>query len=114
MWLLLATLFSGCSSFSGDISFRNESPKEVWVERVEGFEYQPPVGILIPGAYIGSSMGSMKFPEEIVLLWSGEWHKADQRSVISLKGLAPPTPEKEIQFIFTSERVWTAKWKDEK
>ncbi len=100
----------GCQSFSGEIAFRNEGAKEVWVDRVEGFERQPPCGILIPGATKASTMGRMEYPEKIVLSWSYDLHKADKRSLVVLRDQHPPSPGAELQIVFTAEQTWVARW----
>jgi hypothetical protein len=101
----------GCQSFSGDITFRNESAKKLWVDHVEGFKHQPPCGILIPGATKASMMGRMEYPKEVVLSWSYDLHKADKRSLVVLRDHQPPSPAAELQIVFTPEQTWIARWK---
>ena len=101
---------SGCQSFSGEFAFRNHSTRQVWVDRVEGFKYPPPVGVLIPNATAMSFMGPMDLPSEILLRWSYEWDKDDKRSVLSLRDNPPPSRNAELEIIFTPEEVWIAHW----
>ena len=111
-WIGFIFSVCGCQSFSGDIAFQNESSREVWVDRVEGFKRQPPCGILIPGATKASMMGSMELPEEVFLFWSHDLHKADKRSVVVLRDIRPPSSRAELQIVLTSQQTWIARWKE--
>jgi hypothetical protein len=113
MVVLGVAVLTGCStSFSGDISFRNRSDREIWVADVQGAKRILPCGILIPGAHKGEMMDRMPIPKEVVLLWSYTIHQADKRSVVVLPEALPPAKDSELQFVFTAEQVWIARWRN--
>jgi hypothetical protein len=106
-------ILTGCSTFSGNISFRNKSDRKIWVADVQGAKRIVPCGVLSPNAYAGERMDRMPIPKEVVLLWSYTLHQSDQRSVVATPDTIPPK-DAELQFVFTSEQVWIARWRDHK
>jgi|AOAMet2_C49A8_35_1029299.scaffolds.fasta_scaffold12494_2 hypothetical protein len=106
--LVSCLVLLSCGSFSGNIAFRSDSPKDVWVQRVEGFSYPPPVGILTGGHSAHSRLGRMRMPEEVIIYWSHQWHKSDQTSRVSLTGVRRPTGDEELLFVFRDGAGWGA------
>ena len=108
-YIFIIVLFfslTGCGTFSGNFKFINESDKEIWVDRVVGFESEPPCGILIPQAHAGASMHRMKFPAAVTIYWSYNWSRGDQKTILNLSNVKPPQGDSEIVFIFNPDHEW--------
>lgn len=110
-------LLAGCGTFNGNVRFVNSSTRNIVVGKAEGFEYEPPCGILIAGATAGASMGSMKFPQQVNIRW---WYEKDRNkpwdpqgdartNVVDLTHLTPPRDRgTDLRLLFTAEGEWKA------
>ena len=106
MLLILVGLLSGCRVFPGNIGFESSAPKKLWVQRVEGFERNPPVGNLSQTSNGYSRMGPMKMPDQVTIHWSYQWFKDDFQTVVSLKDMRAPVRDEELMFRFTESENW--------
>jgi len=97
---------TGCGTFNGNIKFKNDSNREIWVARVLGFEGNASCGVLIPQAHKSASLHRMKFPTEVTLYWSYKWGGDNQKTILNLSAIKPPEGYSEIVFIFSPEEKW--------
>jgi len=104
--LILIGMLNGCRTFPGNIGFESTAPKKLWVQNVEGFERNPPVGNLSQTSSGYSRMGSMKMPDQVTIHWSYQWFKDDFRSIVSLKDIRMPVHDEELMFRFTESEKW--------
>ena len=96
----------GCSTFSGDIAFKNETKTKIWVDRIEGFRTNPSVGILGPNRTATSIMGTMKSPDEVTIYWSYKSHKAEKKNVVRFEEDSKPKGSDVIIFSFVDGERW--------
>jgi len=109
---LFSFALAGCQNrtFSGGLTFLNESKKSVWVERTEGIKREYGVGILIPQANKGIIGYKSAAPHEVTLHWSYDYDRSDLRTTITVP--PPPSRQAELQLAFTANESWTVSWKE--
>lgn len=102
---------AGTGEFSGVVTFTNLTVDEIQVERVQGFEHEPPCGRLMPGGLAQAEMPPMEFPTEIRL----RWHPAGQPDRMQLTSLnltnLRPAPGQALELVFADEG-WRAELRD--
>ncbi len=110
---LATILLCACGRFDSNITFKNTTKQNIYVERVYGFPYEPPVGYLVSNASATAYMGSMKFPEKIVIEWwyrprDDQWEPDGDafKTKISLKNIKPPQGKEEIIFTLIDQEKW--------
>jgi len=106
--VVFSLMLASCGTFNGNIVFKNKSQKDIWVDRVEGFEHPVPGGILRKKqkSTAFSIMGRMKMPEKITLRWSFDYDKSDQVTELSLKKIKKPKQNEVLFIVFTKEEKW--------
>ncbi len=110
---LVAILLCACSNFDSNITFKNSTQQNIYIERVYGFPYEPPTGYLISNASATAYMGAMKFPEEVVIEWwyrprDDQWEPDGEafKTKLSLKNINPPHGKEVIIFTLTDQENW--------
>lgn len=114
----IVILLCGCNNFNGQIVFENTSPRNVVVNRVYGFSHEPPVGYLITNSKAGSSLSSMKFPDEITIEWwyqskEDKWESDGEvyKTKVDLSDLPKPNGSSELIITFSATEKWMVKVK---
>jgi hypothetical protein len=116
---LMPFLFSCGSTFNSEFRISNESIREIWVQRLIGFETNPPCGILIPNSHAGSCMyHKQTLPSSCKIEWwyylhEGDYNAEPSRRVITeihLNKLKKHTGE--LNFTFTSSGNWVVEMKE--
>ena len=111
LWAVGVVLASGlaCGSpgrakdFSGTFVFTNVTVDEIWVDRVEGFDFEPPCGRMVPGGEKTIANPPMPFPHEIRLRWYPVGHPEQMRlTSLTLSGLHPG-PKQELELVFNDD-----------
>lgn len=117
---LLLLIGNGCSKSPplppqiNTIKFLNNTPGEIWVDSVEGFQKEPPAGILTTGAGATSFMGPQRIPTKVTITW---W-KGDRQNRIgeirkSEVAISAPTKlsaATELVFQFSEPDSWTSEF----
>jgi len=103
---ILPMLLTACGTFPGKIGFENKCAKDVWVAHVEGFETEPPVGIVGSGYSAYAVMDRMRMPREVVIHWSYKWYHSDYTTKLPIDGSVKPTGNESLLFRFTKNSDW--------
>lgn len=92
--------------FSGTVEVRNVTVDEIWVDRVQGLDAEPPVGRLTPGGLARAELHPMHLPDELRLKWYPAGHPEQMRlTAVNLTALRP-TPRSELRLVF-GDQGWT-------
>jgi len=105
LFLAASVALAGCA-FPGNVGFESLNERPIWVARVDGFDRPVGAGILSKGAKSYSYMGPMKYPKEVTLHWSYEWHKSDYSTTLYTKDTRFPYDDDRLIFLFTEEGEW--------
>jgi hypothetical protein len=94
--------------FSGEITFKNETDKNVWVDRVLGFEKEVFDGeVLEAGQTRVLLKDPMQLPEKVVIVWWFEKAKP-QKNQIDFSELRAAINGGAVLFRFTRDSKWIA------
>ncbi len=103
--LVAAFTLSGCT-FPGNVGFENQNERPVWVDRVDGFDRRVGAGIVSKNGMHYSYMGPMRYPKEVTLHWSYDWHKSDYETILYTKNTRFPYNDDRLVFVFTEQGEW--------
>jgi len=103
---ILPMFLTACGTFPGRIGFENKCAKDVWVAHVEGFESEPPVGIIGSGYGTYALMNSMRMPREVVIHWSYRWYHSDYTTKLPIDNSVKPTGNETLLFRFNKNLHW--------
>jgi|SRR5690606_4553249 hypothetical protein len=111
--ILCLLLIYGCSKNIDTFSFRNLSEKDIYVEALQGYDRQPPVGYLSAGVVASSSFMNAKQVGDCVISW-GYTNSRDggipDKIQHSPCGLVNSKGNYEsIQFTFNQDEEWEVK-----
>jgi len=104
----VATILTGCGTFSGTIGFENKCDRDVWVAHVEGFTREPPVGTLRSGLGKYADADSTRIPREVVIHWSYKPNCSDYTAKLLIDDSKMPGKDDKLVFRFTNDRKWEA------
>ena len=103
---MIAVLLVGCGTFSGRIGFENKCDKPIWIAHVEGFNSEPPGGVLAGGFGKYADMGDMKIPREVVIHWSYQTNHSDCTTKLPIDESMRPAKDDKLVFRFTQKQQW--------
>ena len=117
--LLLVTViaggFAGCSGEKQatveTIRAINRADRAIWVGGIQGFEDEPPMGILIPKASKSATQPHQPLPNKITITWwegDGDHKLSEVRtSEVELQILDPKAKSHTVDLIFGKDEKWT-------
>lgn len=103
---IMASVLTGCGTYSGRVGFENKCDRDVWVAHVEGFKSEPTVEAISSGLAKYAEVNSTRIPHEVVIHWSYKPNSSEYTTKLVIDASKMPGQDDKLVFRFTDDRKW--------